>query len=380
MADIARVTLITRNFPPLTGGMERLVHQVYLRIVDRHECLLIGPYGCKTYARTEGQVIETSVSPTPLFLLLSFIKSLWTQWRIAKPDIVVGGSGVVGPIVVLLANVFGAKSIIFVHGLDLIVDSTLYQWFFLPFLRRVDMVISNSTNTTRLAIANGIRRVRIETINPGVDLPRKPMGHEEAKTILNMADKSVLLSVGRLIPRKGLAEFITNTFVKLVEQDPSVHLLIAGSEPRNALNRTEGSVLSKIKSAIEVNNLQDNVTLLGRVDEKRLEQLYAGADVFIFPLKETKGDVEGFGMVSVEAAAYGTPTVAFDCGGVGDAVKPGRSGYLVNPEDYGKFRDLVITALGEDLRCSSKKFARQFSWQSYFESLQMCFEKVMQED
>ena len=100
-----------------------------------------------------------------------------------------------------------------------------------------------------------------------------------------------------------------------------------------------------------------------------MADIYTQADVHIFPILDLPGDVEGFGMVAIEAAAYGVSTVTFDVGGVADAVNSGVSGVLVKPGDYRAFsasvqeilmvsRDAVVTE-----RCI--QFAQLFSWDHY---------------
>jgi phosphatidylinositol alpha-1,6-mannosyltransferase len=305
------------------------------------------------------------------------LKGFWRSLRYGAPDVVVGGSGLVGPVVVLLSKILRAKSIILVHGLDIVVDSRIYQTLFLPFLRRSDLIVSNSRNTTRLAVECGIARERIVIINPGVDIPDDPMSQMEAKELLGLQSKTVLLSVGRLIPRKGLPEFVSKCFGKLALEDSDIQLIIVGTEPENALNKTGRSVLQELQSAIQAHGLHEQVQLLGRVSEEKLAQLYSAADVFVFPLKQTSGDVEGFGMVSIEAAAHGTPTVAFDCGGVEDAIEDGASGFLVPSGDYQSFSREVIRAAASDMRVGTRAFARKFSWEQYSAAFERCVRLVV---
>ena len=373
---MAKITLITRNFPPVSGGIERLIHQVYLKLNRRHRCDLVGPKGCKDYADTRYTVIETPVSPVPLFLGLSFFKSLLHQLFNERPQVILGGSGLVGPIVVVLATVFRAKSVIMVYGLDIIVESWLYQRLFVPFLRRADLIISCSKNTSELAIKSGVPAERIEVICPGVDLPEAPPTHEQAKQALGLQGKTLLLSVGRLIPRKGLAEFITHSFAELAGRDPNLELWVAGSEPQKALNKSGDSVQKAIETAIQTNRIESQVRLLGRVEDAKLQQLYAAADVFIFPLVETRGDVEGFGIVAIEAAAYGTPTVAFDCGGASDAIANGQNGYLVESGNYARFSQRVTRLINAPARDSCTKYAKNFSWENYSQKLNTCIDRL----
>lgn len=359
-----RLSIITRNFPPLQGGMERLNEQIFKLLSKQYECQLFGPEGCEEHV-AKGIAKGSRVSPTPLFLLLVFVRAFIFYLKNGRPTVVIGGSGLVAPVVVTLSKIFGSRSMLMIHGLDIIVESRLYQSIFLPFIRHADLIVSNSENTKKLAIAKGINSDRIVVIPPGVEIPK--LAHQESVIPENSkkTNAKILLSVGRLIPRKGLSEFIRQALPKLVENDPSIEFWIAGTEAKSALNKNRFSVQMQIELAIEDTGLEEHIKLHGRVEDAELSALYQAADVFIFPLIETIGDVEGFGMVAIEAAIHGTPTVAFDCGGVRDAINHGESGYLVEPGDYEGFVDAVKRARNElDSRVVAD-FATSFSWHQY---------------
>ena len=361
--------------------MERLVYELYRTLIHDHEVALLGPGGCEEHVDSNTVVRSTAVSPTPLFLLITLFKGLKLHRLNGRSDLIIGGSGLVGPVVILLAKFCGARTILLLHGLDIIADSPLYQWLFVPFLRRDDLVICNSQNTARLAVAGGVNEQDIAIVNPGAETQQNPVSHQEAKRSLNLENNSILLSVGRLIPRKGLPEFIAESFTRLAAEDPNLVLLIAGVEPSSALNKSGASVLARIEAAVSQHNLGEQVVLLGHVSDGEISTPYAAADVFVFPLIETHGDVEGFGMVAVEAASHGTPTVAFDCGGVSDAVVDGENGILVAPGDYEGFSTVTLQLLRDNSRSSSRNkarnFSRRFSWESYGAQAQRCIEKVL---
>jgi phosphatidylinositol alpha-1,6-mannosyltransferase len=90
-----------------------------------------------------------------------------------------------------------------------------------------------------------------------------------------------------------------------------------------------------------------------------------------------RGDVEGFGMVAVEAAVHGTPTVAFDCGGVSDAVAEGVNGALVDAGDYASFGEAISRVVRADMRDSAREFAGQFSWDSYCAQVEQGIARVL---
>ena len=87
--------------------------------------------------------------------------------------------------------------------------------------------------------------------------------------------------------------------------------------------------------------MADAVRILPHCDEAMLSAAFRAADVYVFPVLAVPGDVEGFGMVAIEAAAHGLPTVAFGVGGVPDAVIEGQSGSLVAERDYDGFASRI---------------------------------------
>src|SRR3546814_12287140 len=90
-------------------------------------------------------------------------------------------------------------------------------------------------------------------------------------------------------------------------------------------------------------------------DDALLSVVYKAASAHIFPVREIPGDPEGFGMVAVEAAAHGVPTIAFATGGIVDAVAEGESGRLIRTGDYGAFAGIVVESLAHHLPPTDSK-------------------------
>jgi phosphatidylinositol alpha-1,6-mannosyltransferase len=329
---VQRILFVTRNFPPLVGGMERLAHNIYKQVSSRSPCDLVGPAGSSRYCTENSHVYECPVRPLPWFLVTVLVKTL----RASLPGryaLCIAGSGMTALFALLAARINRAPCIVFIHGLDLIVKSRLYQLVFVPAIRRCDRVIVNSGNTAKLAAAAGIEPERIVVLHPGVELPSQLAQAGVFRSRHGLQNNKLLLSVGRLIARKGIAEFVRQALPAIVAAHPDTALVIIGDEPAEALQRG-GPVLAGIEQAMEATGLEKHVRLLGRVEESELTAAYTDADCLVFPLRAVEGDVEGFGMVAVEAAAHGLPTVAFDEGGVSDALEHGKSGLLVTAGDY----------------------------------------------
>ena len=145
-------------------------------------------------------------------------------------------------------------------------------------------------------------------------------------------------------------------------------LVIIGDEAPDALHGSAIGARSRLLELATAQGMAESVRHLGALDDEQLSLAYAASDVHVFPVREVEGDVEGFGMVAIEAAAYGLPTVAFAVGGVPDAVADGISGYLVKPGDYDAFADCVSQALDGEPRLDRRhiaEFAQAFNWSEF---------------
>jgi glycosyltransferase involved in cell wall biosynthesis len=184
--------------------------------------------------------------------------------------------------------------------------------------------------------------------------------------------RKTLLFVGRLAKRKGIKEFIEKSLVTIVGQIPEVCFVIVGANPVESLSHRD-DVMSDIKTVIAELRLQDHVRLLGAVSDEQLINLYQMCDIVVLPALAAKDDVEGFGIVLLEAAAAAKPTVATRVGGISDAVEDGKSGILVEPGDYDGISQSIIALLTNDETKShlgeyAQARARQeFGWQPIVE-------------
>ncbi|SFM20590.1 glycosyltransferase family 4 protein [Halopseudomonas yangmingensis] len=363
-----RILLITRNLPPLVGGMERLNWHMADELAKYSEVRVIGPRGAKAIKPEKVALTEAPLRPLPLFLLVSMLKALWLalSWR---PDVVLAGSGLTAPLAWLSARLCGAKAVVYLHGFDITVRSKLYQNLWVPFFKRMDRVIVNSTPTKGLTFVAGVPERKIAIVYPGVSLPEAPQPAESINAFKEqhgLTGKKILLSVGRLTTRKGLREFVEKSLPAIVQAEPNAILLVVGDAPKDSLGAGIQTVES-IQQQAEKSGVANNIRFLGVItDQTLLATVYEAADVHVFPVRHIPDDPEGFGMVAIEAAAHGLPTVAFATGGVVDAVSCGVSGYLVSKKNYTQLGQCVLRLIREpEEKIKIQGFANRFAWDEF---------------
>ncbi|MBI5499526.1 MAG: glycosyltransferase [Deltaproteobacteria bacterium] len=197
-------------------------------------------------------------------------------------------------------------------------------------------VFAVSRFTAEAVRALGVPAERIAVVPNGVDRTRfRPVDPSELRRRLGLAGRRVVLSAGRLVPRKGV-DTLLEAFGVVHAVLADAVLVIAGEGPDR--ERLEAMAVAR----------RVPVRFLGRVPDEELPALYGMADVFALAAREEPGgDAEGFGLVLLEAAACGTPCVASRSGGVPDAVDDGRSGLLVPPADAGELATTLLRVLGD---------------------------------
>ena len=200
----------------------------------------------------------------------------------------------------------------------------------------------------------GVDAAKVRIVPNGVDPEKfKPLEDREAvKRQFGLGDDPCVLFVGSLIPRKGLP-FLVEAAEKIVKKYSGTKFVIVG----------EGPLKNQLLSNLETANLSGNFKFLGNVKEDMLTALYNCADVFALPSIQ-----EGQGIVLLEAQASAKPVVAFDVGGVNEAVRNGETGLLVKRGSSEELADALLKllsdkALREKMGASGRRFVTEnFTW------------------
>lgn len=265
---------------------------------------------------------------------------------------------------VWLKRLFGVPLLVYCHGDEISqTDQRRHQPKVRDFIyRNADAIVAANQFSIEKLRRIGIDSARLHKITPGVDLeqfepkPRK----QELIDRYGLAGKMVLLTVARLVPRKGHA-LVLRALPAVISKFPNVRYLIAGSGPE----------YPKLQQMATTLGLSQIVTFLGDVEHSEITDIYNVCDVFVMVNRlEESGDVESFGMVFTEAGAMGKPVIGGRSGGTFEAVLENRTGYLVDPNSAEELSHRIETLLSSDqLRMEMgnegrKRVITEFSWKS----------------
>lgn len=203
---------------------------------------------------------------------------------------------------------------------------------------------------------------KVRIVPNGVDIERfKPMTDQlEAKQQFGLGAEPCVLFVGSLIPRKGLP-YLIKAAKSVVEKQSDVKFIIVG----------EGPLKEQLTNSINTANISKNFLFISKVKEEQLPIVYNCADVFVLPSIQ-----EGQGIVLLEAQSSGKPVVAFDIGGVNEAVRNEKTGLLVKPGSSQALADSLFMLIEDQaLREKMGRNGREFVAENY--TWDLCARKML---
>jgi phosphatidyl-myo-inositol dimannoside synthase len=270
---------------------------------------------------------------------------------------------------VLLRRLFRLPLIVFCHGDEISqIDKRRYQPRVRDFIyRHADALIAANQFACDGLQRIGITPERIHKLTPGINFE---LFHPRAKDPAlieryGLQGKQVLLTVARLVPRKG-HKVVLQSLPSVMKVVPELRYLIAGEGPEKA----------NLQNMVRALGLQEVVSFIGDVPHDHVSDFYNLCDVFIMANRlEAGGDVESFGMVFTEANALGKPVIGGKSGGAAEAVLDGTTGFLVDPESPGQVAEKLLALLqNEPLRkrmgaAALQRVQTEFNWKSRAHSL-----------
>ncbi len=272
-----------------------------------------------------------------------------------------------------LWKLLGLPYFVWAYGLDILSmrKSCLVSWWVKRIYKGAEGGVANSNFTKGLMIEMGLEASKIRVVYPGVQsddfkpgLPKRGVFQK-----YNIPEgKNILLSVSRLVSRKGF-DLVIRALPEILKKFPNTVYLIGGRGPDSERLRVLAAKNSLVKKAVR---------FLGFVPDYDLASLYNLASIFLMPSRFIKkhGDVEGFGMVFLEAGACGRPVIGGRSGGIPEAIVDGETGFLVDPRDPRDLADKVIMLLGDsNLRkrigqAGRERAVLEFNWDKIVRNFQ----------
>lgn len=319
-----KILLITLEFPPFRGGVAEYLYGLFSALPHDRMAVLTETGGGEpppTMYPVHRARLLGSVG-WPLRWLTAF-GPVRRAMREEKTEVLaVSHLLPMGYVAWLFKRFMGVPYIIFVHGTDLNYArrSAWKRLMAKMILRSASLVVANSGYTRQLAVQAGADLSKTEIVHPCPAIGHPALDDkDEAKHDLGVGGKKVLLSVGRLVKRKGFDRSIRALSVLRKTCNDAVYLVVGAGPERAALEAQAA------KAAVK-----PHVLFRGDVTREKLHTYFSAADVFILPARQVSGDVEGFGMALIEAASHGLPVVATRVGGVPEAVAEGRTGLVLD--------------------------------------------------
>lgn len=336
--------------PPLEGGGEIFLHNicVQLKHLGHHVEVLTASKEGDTEFDVQQLYLVRRYPVYPSRLCTAFINIIYSMFYALKEHvgvILIGHFMTVEALGVwILWKVFRIPYVILIHGLDLKSSlrnkSRINKLIVQSVLKNTSLALANSYFTMHVIAQAGYDR-KIVVLNPGVDTerfhPGLPTSHVRQK--YGISSKKVILSVSRLVRRKGHAN-VLQALPLVGQQVPNVVYVIGGC----------GEMELELQTLVENLGLQEYVRFAGYIDDAELPHLYCACDVFVLPaihIAET-GSYEGFGIVFSEANACARPTIGGKSGGMSDSIVDGVTGILVDPHNVNAIANAVIRLLTDD--------------------------------
>jgi phosphatidylinositol alpha-1,6-mannosyltransferase len=348
---VRKTLIVTNDFPPRPGGIQAFLHNMALRLDPERLVVYASTWkrsreGVEATAAFDAEQPFTVVRDRTTMLLPTpgvTRRAVGLLREHGCTSVWFGAAAPLGLMAPALRNAGAERLVATTHGHEA-------GWAQLPAARQLLRRIGDSTDTitylgeyTRSRIAGALSpqaAARMAQLPPGVDEKtfHPGSGGDEIRARLGLTDRPVVVCVSRLVRRKG-QDTLIQAMPRILAAEPDAVLLIVGGGPYE----------KDLRELAHDAGVTGSVRFTGPVPWAELPAHYGAGDVFAMPCRTRRGglDVEGLGIVYLEASATGLPVVAGDSGGAPDAVLDGETGWVVRGGSPSEAADRIITLLGD---------------------------------
>lgn len=349
-----KICIVSDDYPPLLGGISTHVYGLskYLSEDDKVEKVSVITFNSelpgKEIISKKLDVIRLPRAKNPLVV----IKTLYELFKRRDYDIFHAATLYPSLPITPFKIFMKKKSFVTIYGLDALSQRKLRPLFKYA-LNKADKVIAFSESTKReVANAYNLDGGRFKTIYTGISVPKLDKQEvEKLKKKYNIKKGDfVVLFVGRFDERKGVDDLM---YAVNEMRNESVKLLIVG----------DGGEGEKMRRLRENLNLEEKVIFTGSIPYENVFGFYGLADVFCMPSKylREKGNIEGLGIVFLEAQSYGVPCIGTNSGGIPEAIEDGKSGFIVPESNPEAIKESILKFMKDkDLYDKMSKYAPEF--------------------
>ncbi|WP_338898728.1 glycosyltransferase family 4 protein [Streptomyces sp. TG1A-60] len=360
-----KTLIVTNDFPPRPGGIQAFLHNMALRLDPERVVVHASTWkrsreGVEATAAFDAEQPFTVVRDRTTMLLPTPGVTRRTVSLLREhgcTSVWFGAAAPLGLMAPALRKAGAERLVATTHGHEA-------GWAQLPAARQLLRRIGESTDTitylgeyTRSRIAAALTpgaAGRMVQLPPGVDETtfHPGSGGAEVRARLGLTERPVVVCVSRLVPRKG-QDTLIEAMPGILAKEPDAVLLIVGGGPYE----------KELRRLAHGAGVAGSVRFTGAVPWSDLPAHYGAGDVFAMPCRTRRGglDVEGLGIVYLEASATGLPVVAGDSGGAPDAVLDGETGWVVPGGSPAETAERVVTLLGDpELRARMGRRGREW--------------------
>lgn len=345
-----KTILFTLEYPPFFGG----VASYYGNMADNWP------------SKNEFQVLDNSDDRLLRkdWPCLRWLPAAWQLYQVVNKEastVLVGNILPLGTAAWLVKLITGTKYSLIMHGMDF---AFAHKTTWKSLLAKIIIINCEQIICSNSYLAQLVRekypslKQRIHVVTPGVPAAILPPAEsvKKYKEENGLTDKYIILSLGRLVKRKGF-DMVIKAMGAISSSITNALYIIAGS----------GSDEDYLRSLVPA-DMSDKIRFLGKISDQDKAMLLSSCDVFAMPSRDIAGDFEGFGIVFLEAGLFQKPVIAGRSGGIADAVVDGMTGFLADPDDAGDIADKVIKLhhdpqLSDTMgRAARERALKDFAW------------------